>query len=182
MIKKRAAFVFLIVLFTLVPGLYAQTTDSGMASTQFDTSDFPQWGKDLRRAEIVAFGSFPFMYFFANFGMGCWIWHREAGMKFTEEARVYAPWPLDTAAPYEKTTKEKMRVLGIAAGGSVLVALIDYGIVRYKRNRQEKKSRSLPPGTPIIIRSPLYEDTDPVLESELPPFPESELPILTETP
>jgi hypothetical protein len=134
--------------------LYSQSssTSAGMTSTQFDMSGFPLWAKDLRRGEIVAFGSFPFMYFFANFGFDTYCW-----LNHGNDMR-YAPWPLNSAGTVGKTTDEKIMTLGIAAGGAVLIALIDYGIMRYKRSRLEREQLNLPDGTPIIIRRPLFDE------------------------
>ena len=155
--KRRALLLFLV--FISLSGLPAQSTladpaatasDPAMTSSQFDMTGFSQWAKDLRRGEIIAFGSFPFAYFFINFGLDSY--------RFATHSwdRKYAPWPLDSAASVEKTQDEKIMTLGIAAGSAVLFALVDYGIMRYKRSLKEKESRKLPAGTPIIIRKPLY--------------------------
>jgi hypothetical protein len=165
----RSSFFFLLAFLLLGFALYAQTSaDASMGSTQFDMSGFPQWTRDLRRAEIVAFGSFPFAYFFTNFSFDM---YRCASNGWD---RQYAPWPAKPAAAIEQTREEKIRVLQIAAGGAILISLIDYGIVRYKRSQKEKESRSLPSGTPIIIRKPLYEDEEGSLETET--IPETEIP------
>ena len=158
--KKEAYFFLFILFFVSFSELWAQSSssDPSMTSSQFDMTGFPQWAKDLRRGEIVAFGSFPFMYFFTNFGYDS---YRYAVNGWD---RRYAPWPLKAAGAEETTQREKIITLGIAAGGAVLIAFIDYGIVRYKRNRQERDIRNLPPGTPIIIRKPLYGE-----EGESPP-------------
>jgi hypothetical protein len=153
--KKRITFFVFAVLFFInsSPGLLAQT--DGMDSHQFDTTGFPQWAKDLRRGEIIAFGSFPFMYFFSNFLYDFYRWPTHGW------DNRYAPWPFNSAGTIEKTQDEKKRTIGIAAGAAVVIALIDYGIMRYKRERLEKESRSLPEGTPIIILTPMYgEETE----------------------
>jgi hypothetical protein len=151
--KKKRFFIFLFMLFfaSLFNAWSQATGDAGMTSTQFDMSGFPLWAKDLRRGEIVAFGSFPFMYFFANFGYDTYRWSNHGN-----DMR-YAPWPFNSAGTVGKTKDEKIITLGIAAGGSILVALIDYGIMRYKRNLLEKERRNLPEGSPVIIRRPLFE-------------------------
>ena len=152
--KKKRVFFFLFALLVFVSlfKAYSQTTtsDAGMTSTQFDMSGFPRWAKDLRRGEIVAFGSFPFMYFFANFGYDTYRWSNNGN-----DMR-YAPWPFNSAGTVEKNMNEKIITLGIAVGGSVLIALVDHGIMRYKRYRIEKEQRNLPEGSPVIIRRPLF--------------------------
>lgn len=142
-----------IFLFSQLPALNAQTTQTASTNTvHFDMSGFPLWAKDLRRAEIIAFGSFPFMYFFSNFAFDS---YRFAAHGWN---RRYAPWPLTSSAAIEKTKEEKFITLGIAAGGAVVMALVDYAMVRYKRHRLEEEARRLEDGSPIIIRKPLDEE------------------------
>jgi hypothetical protein len=123
-----------------------------LPAVQFDTSEFPQWAKDLRRGEIVAFGSFPFAFFFATISMDL---YRSATHGWD---RRYAPWPVKPAGSIDMTKDEQLLTLGLAAGGAVAIALTDYAIVRYRRSKAEQRARELPAGTPIIIRRPLDEE------------------------
>jgi hypothetical protein len=132
----------------------SSTSSGNLGSTQFDMTGFPQWARDLRRGEIVAFGSFPFAFFFTNFAYDM---YRSATHGWD---RRYAPWPVKAAGAVELTKKEQMATLGIAAGGAVLIAVVDHLIVRYRRNKRESEIRSLPAGTPIIIRRPMGEEPD----------------------
>jgi hypothetical protein len=153
--KKILIFFFLFtsLFFISLSTLHAQvdTTDAAMVSKEFDTSEFPLWVKDLRRGEIIAFGSFPFAYFFANFGYDAYRWSNNGW------DNRYAPWPLNSAATVEQTQDEKIMTLGLAAGTAVLIAIIDYGIMRFKRNRLEREMSKIKEGTPIIIKTPLSE-------------------------
>jgi len=158
--RKIKAFLFFGLLLCYVSsfGLQAQSTSTASTastvSTEFDMTGFPLWAKDLRRGEIIAFGSFPFAYFFANFGF-------DAYRFFTNSFdRRYAPWPFASAASIEQTQSQKFLTLGIAAGGAVVIALVDYAIVRNKRNKEQGELRDLPDGMPIIIRRPLNGDED----------------------
>jgi hypothetical protein len=150
--KSKAVFLAVILLaFCALKAVWAQsssTTTPG-ASSSFDMTGFPQWAKDLRRGEIVAFGSFPFAFFFTNFAYDM---YRSAAHGWD---RRYAPWPVKAAGSVGLTQREQLVTLGVAAGGSVLIAVTDHLILRYKRNKREKEIRSLPAGTPIIIRRPL---------------------------
>lgn len=152
-----------LLIFESLSVLHAQTqtttNDPSMVSTQFDTTGFPQWAKDLRRGEIVAFGSFPFVYFFTNFGFDSYRWATHG------QDISYAPWPFTGSGAVEKTQSEKVMTIGIAAGGAVIIALVDFGIELYKRNQREAQIRNLPKGTPIIVRKPL-QDTGSGTETE----------------
>ena len=154
---KKTGILLAVILFLLAGNstLAAQISSSpATGSTHFDMTGFPQWTRDLRRAEIIAFGSFPFMFFFTNLGVDTY--------RFASNAwdMRYAPWPLKPAGAVDQTHEQKVLTLGIAAGGSILIALIDFGIVMLKRNRAERESRNLPAGTPIIIRKPLDEEAE----------------------
>jgi len=153
--KRFKTLVFFLVLLCFASSfaLYAQSS-SAAGSTGFDMTGFPLWAKDLRRGEIVAFGSFPFAYFFATFGFDT---YRFFNNGFDTR---YAPWPFTSSAAIEQTQNEKFLTLGIAAGGAIVIALVDYAIVRYKRSKEQSEQRNLPEGTPIIIRRPLYGDED----------------------
>jgi len=166
---KKNLVLFIFLFFVSLSVLHSQSTppDPGMNSTQFDMSDFPQWTRDLRRAEIIMFGSFPFTYFFSNFGFDTYRWIKNNdGNLFSEYNRRYAPWPLDSAGSIGKTQDEKILTLGIAAGGALLIALVDFGIERYKRSAREREIRNYPEGTPIIIKKPLYAEEDVTPDSE----------------
>ena len=149
-----AAALFFTLCAGTAPAQSSSTSGTELVSTQFDTTGFPHWAKDLRPGEIVAFGSFPFAYFFTH------IIHDTYRTATHNWDRRYAPWPLKAAGAVELTQKEQFVTLGIAAGGAVLIAVADHLIVRYKRNKQQREIRNLPEGTPIIIRRPMEEKTE----------------------
>jgi len=162
--KKQVLFFLLFFIFLSVLHAQSTPTDPGMTSSQFDMTGFPQWSKDLRRGEIIAFGSFPFVYFVTNFSVDMY------RCVNNDWDRRYAPWPFDAPGSVSKTQDERFMTLGIAAGGAVLIALVDYGIERYKRSVREREIRNYPEGTPIIIKKPLYaeEGASPDSETGLP--------------
>ena len=124
---------------------------SAQTANPFDITVYPQWVKDLRRAEIVAFGTFPFTFFFTSFFVDT---YRAANHNWDMR---YAPWPLKAAGSVDMTRSEQMFTIGVAAGSAVVLAVVDYIIVRAKRSKQQQEIQSLPPGTPIIIRRPMHE-------------------------
>jgi hypothetical protein len=154
--QMKTLFVFFFFL-TALSSLSAQSSSSlpTLPAARSDASGFPQWAKDLRRGEIVAFGSFPFAFFFATISMDL---YRSATHGWD---RRYAPWPVKPAGSIDMTEDEQILTLSLAAGGAVLIALTDYAIVRYKRSKAEQRSRELPAGTPIIIRKPLSGEPAP---------------------
>ena len=165
-IKRFFSFFLALLFFVSSSGLWAQTPATG-SSTYFDMSDFPLWAKNLRRGDIIAFGSFPFMYVVANF---CHDSYRFFSHGMDDR---YAPKPFNLAGTIEQTQEEKIGTIFIAAGGAVLLALIDYGIMRSKRKRLERESRNLQEETPTIIRTPMHGEEAPFSDLA---FPENENP------
>ena len=163
----RMCFIFIVFsVFSRAP-LEAQSSSTTSSPIAFDMTGFPQWTKDLRRGEIVAFGSFPFTMFFSSFFMDI---YRASNNDWDMR---YAPWPVKAAGAVNMTQDEHFLVLGIAIGSSILIAVADHFIVRYQRNKQERKIQNLPAGTPIIIRKPLESSSE---ESPIIPDTESETP------
>jgi hypothetical protein len=149
--KKSVTYTALLALFMMVlsTGAFAQTTvTSGTVNpkTEIDQKEFPLWAKDLRRGEIVAFGSFPFTMFFTTFAIDTWRWSTN------DMDQKYAPWPFKTSGAISMTTEEHEQTMLIAAAVSVTLALTDFVIVKIKRYKQAQKARKMPVGSPIIIK------------------------------
>jgi hypothetical protein len=153
---RRSVSFFLLILMSLQlltsPSLFAQTT----TTTEPEPLELPQWAKDLRRAEIVAFGSLPFTMFFATTIMDTF--------RYVNHGNdiAYAPWPMKGAGAVNMNTDEAVLTIMGAIGGSLLISLADYLVVRYKRNKAEKALLDLPKGEPIIIRRPYPQDESAV--------------------
>jgi hypothetical protein len=161
--KKLFPLIIFIFIFVGLP-VYranAQTTaTSGLVSTSLDTNEFPQWAKDIRRWEIVAFGSFPFTMFTTTFFMDTSRWADNNGMSWSEEGRRYAPWPFKSAGAIDMTNRQHEMTLAIAAGLSAAIAFTDFIVVQIKRHQERRRIESMPPGTAIIIKRPLGDTRD----------------------
>ena len=127
---------------------------SGKAASGTNTAVFPQWALDLRRGEIVAFGSFPFTFFFTSFFVDT---YRSATHGWDPR---YAPWPVKSAGAVDMTSGEQMLTIGVAAGSAVVIAVVDHFIMRHNRNKQQQQIQALSPGTQIIIRRPAPDAPD----------------------
>jgi hypothetical protein len=131
---------------------YSQSLPGGGAmpavAAETKKNVFPQWTRDLRRAEIVAFGVFPFMMFFATFSVDT---YRAANHDWDNR---YLPWPAKGPGAIEMDTEEHKLTLKIAIAGSLVFALADHLILQHKRARAEKQRLNLPEGDLIILRKP----------------------------
>jgi hypothetical protein len=153
---KKTVFIIFLFIFILSPfQAQAQTTNAAAEEEiVFDTTGFPQWAKDLRRWDIIAFGTYPFSMFLATFFHDLYRWGSANGMDFSAEGRRYAPWPFKSAGAVDLTSPEFRRNFLIAAGLSAVFAFIDLLIVKIRRNRELRRIESKPPlgGTYVIER------------------------------
>jgi hypothetical protein len=133
-----------------------------------ETKEFPLWVKDLRRADIIAFGSFPFTMFFTTFAIDTW---RCADHGWDQK---YAPWPFKGSGAIDMTTSEHEQNMIIAAAASVTLALTDYVIVRIKRHKLARKAQNMPAGSPIIINQ--FRLEEPAANPEASPAGAGSLP------
>ncbi|MHC6204068.1 hypothetical protein ACYULU_12845 [Breznakiellaceae bacterium SP9] len=137
---KRWTYILLALL--LLPGpVFAQNTGT-------EASDFPQWAHTLRRGEIIAFGSFPFTLYLASIGMDSRRTARHGG------DTAYLPWPFKPANGPDRTNREHLQVLGLAAVGSVAFALIDYFLISNKRSKAAAEEQSRVQAVPDIDWGP----------------------------
>ena len=146
---KRIFFVS--VLFFL---LFAPQFEASAQSTQvpnvFDMTGFPQWARDVRRFDIIAFGTFPFSIFAVTFITDMFRWNDANGMNFSD--RRYAPWPLKSAGAVDMTTEEYQRTILLAAGVSVILALADFIIVKIRQSNESRRVESRSSGSYNVNR------------------------------
>ena len=156
MMKNK--FIAVFVLFLLLIPVYqaaAQSGSSNTANQTFNMTGFPQWAKDMRRWDIIAFGSFPFTMFAVTFFTDLARWGSANGLDFSAEGRRYAPWPFKSAGAVEMSKEEYERTILIAAGLSAAIAVTDLIIVKIKQRKERHRIESSPSGSVIINREPL---------------------------
>lgn len=153
----RAAPIAVLLLLLVTASVAAQS--SGDGSTQTGTSDssasastalqpvpyqpdeFPQWAKDLRRAEIITIGVLPFAYLYTNamYDLGRFLVLTIAG---NPNAGNYAPWFFAPPTKPGLTDGEKVGILVGSIGVAALVALLDYTIGKAHRDSASSSSGS----------------------------------------
>jgi len=152
MMKKT--FFILILFFLLFAPQFeaaAQSTSSS-SSNVFDMTGFPQWGRDIRRFDIIAFGSFPFTIFAVTFITDMFRWNEANGFDISDEGRRYAPWPFKSAGAVDMTADEYARTIWLAAGLSVVFAITDLVIVKIRQNNARRRIERRPTSTVNIHR------------------------------
>ncbi|MBD3284680.1 hypothetical protein GF395_04565 [Candidatus Uhrbacteria bacterium] len=99
----------------------------------YDPEEFSDALKDLRRAEIVAIGSFPITFVLANLGYGV---YRYASNGFDAEYAPLGP----NRQPRDRS--ESINIVVAAASLSVTVAILDYLIGRRREKREALRGNS----------------------------------------
>lgn len=139
---KRFIALVLIILFSTT--LFAQTSASSAKTTTSPSTiaipygpfEFPEWQKDLRRAEIIAAGSLPFVTIMTKMGYGIYRYYAN------DKDAAYAPWPFsnkDTAI--ELSESDQKRIFFTAVGISLGVAIVDYGFKIVRRTVRNNKAK-----------------------------------------
>lgn len=101
----------------------------------YERDEFPDWGWDLRRGEIIAFGAFPIAMILSGIGLQLGrfaIKSAESG-EFSQE---YAPFFFSTEPGPRYNQNERTGLLISAGVISVGIALIDYFLGRRERARR----------------------------------------------
>jgi hypothetical protein len=155
--KKIIALLLLLTVAAFLAPAQTNTT-----STTSEPPAMPQWAKDIRRWEIILFGSFPFSMFTVTTIMDTIRWSNDWN------DMSYAPWPLKSAGAVPMTSEEHIQTITIAVGVSAAVAFADLIIVQVKRQKARRRVEALPVGTAIITRTPLPEDPAAQEPSEQP--------------
>jgi hypothetical protein len=160
------------------PGFTQSSSGAGSGETSpslgFDTSEFPLWAKDLRRAEIVAFGSFPFTMFFTTFAVDVWRCYSHGWDP------LYAPWPAKPPGAINMTQDELTMTIAVAAIVSAAIAVTDFSIVQIKRYKEKQRLKTLPAGSPITITQKPSAESESAAEGEEEPFPGTAPPALVQ--
>jgi len=118
--KKIFSFLFFILLFNNFSLSFADTS-----STDYNDINFPQWTKDLRRTEIITFGSLPFVTLWTSLGYGLIV-----------QGSFHNPLDKSTS---NYTESQQKQIISIAAGVSLTLGLTDLFINVISRNIKKRK-------------------------------------------
>jgi len=136
---KNIFFASVLFFLLFMPQFEALAQDT-QAPIVFDMTDLPQWARDLRRFDIIAFGTFPFTMFAVTFITDLIRWNNANGMNFNDLR--YAPWPLKSAGAIDMTGEEYGRTILLAAGLSLALALTDFIIIKIRRSNEQRRIES----------------------------------------
>ena len=109
--------VFLLIVFITIPLFSGESLPE---YEPYEDDEFPQWAKDLRRYEIIFFGTIPFTFFFSSFSYD---FYRYASNNFDQ---TLAPAILGNKTPPVRTYNEKLQIITVSVSLSAVLALVDY--------------------------------------------------------
>jgi hypothetical protein len=114
----------------------AQQVDAGGSEPQeYGEEEFSPFLRDLRRGEIVMFGTFPITLFLTLEVFDIYRYIDNIG---NPEQYRYTPWPFRAVNPFPYEPNEIKGILITAASASLLMAVADYIIGRVKEKRSER--------------------------------------------
>jgi hypothetical protein len=109
------------------------TTYTQNEPVPYAPGEFPEWARNLRRAEIVAVGVFPIAFFVTNLSYGL---IRFAINKFDT---AYAPWFFAPPDAPPLAGNEKTGLLLTSIGLSLSISLVDF-LLREKEPSEETEN------------------------------------------
>ncbi len=122
-------FIIIILSVFITPQVFSQAVKTDdYTPSEYEEDEFPVWLQDLRRAEIIAVGSFPFTFFLSQLSYGI---YRFACHDFTSDYSPVFFMGSGSANPF--TEYEKTTIILISLGLSATMALADFIIGKLEK-------------------------------------------------
>jgi hypothetical protein len=132
----RIPVLILLALLVLALPAAAQQADAGDGEPEeYEEEEFSPILRDLRRAEIVMFGSFPITLFLTLEAFDIYRYIDHYG---DSDVYRYTPWPYRSPDPAPYSSGEIAGILVTAVSASMLIAAADYIIGKAKEKRSER--------------------------------------------
>ncbi len=120
--RSSAWKTFLLSALLIFASLPAFPEENSTPYTPYEAAEFPLWARDLRRFEVVFFGTVPFSFFYASAGYSLYTYASH------NWAREYAPAILGNRTPPILTNSEKLQIIGVSLTLSAAAAVVDFCI------------------------------------------------------
>jgi hypothetical protein len=113
-------FITVLVLLLLLLSLFSLSGETLPDYDPYEEDEFPVWARDLRRAEIIFFGTIPFTFFVSGFSYDL---YRYASNDFDPDS---APALFGNTTPPILTNEEKLQIIAVSVSLSSFLAYLDY--------------------------------------------------------
>ena len=155
--RFTAAIVFAVFCSSLLPAADSSSDKDDEKAAPYEKEEFHPILLDLRRAEIIAFGTFPFTVLFTT------VFYDVFRYFYNGMESAYLPWPFkDSSTAVAITNNEYMMLLGVSAGISVGIAAVDFVLrkaLKKRRERREAEARAKEVH-PIQVRPRIYSNEE----------------------
>lgn len=109
-----------LVLLLIVFSLFPLSGEALPDYEPYEEDEFPAWARDLRRGEIIFFGTIPFTFFVSAFSYDI---YKYASNNFNPDS---APALFGNTTPPILTNEEKIQIIAVSISLSSFLALLDY--------------------------------------------------------
>lgn len=144
-VRKSAARVLALALCAIIAFPLAGETGSDTTPVPYGPAEFPEWQKNVRRAEILSFGALPFVTFFSSLYYNVYRYYEH------DREKEYLPWPLNTGKDTVPLAEdEQKKIFMYSAGISVGVAAFDF-VWRTVKHEMKARKEEREYVEPIVI-------------------------------
>jgi hypothetical protein len=127
----------LIALLLLISFSFCVFAEEAHTPAPYEEDEFPSWTIDLRRSEIVTFGTLPFVTLGVTIGYS---FFRYAKNGFDSD---YLPNPLAKSSAAANLNSDEQIGIFISSGIiSLIIGIVDYVISRIERKRADENSEN----------------------------------------
>ncbi len=113
-------FVCVFIIFLLLTSTFPIFGDSLPDYEPYEEQEFPKWARNLRRGEVIFFGTVPFTFFISGFSFDL---YRYAVNDFNPDL---APALLGNTTPPILTNNEKLQIIAFSVSFSFILSILDY--------------------------------------------------------
>ncbi len=128
--KNLKIIISLLLILSIFSKISAQNTNP----EPYGKDEFPSWAKDLRRTEIITFGSLPFATLGVTFGYGI--------IKYANGSSTSIANPFNKSSS-QYSLDEQKKILGISCAVSLALGLTDLGVNHITRFIKRKKMQKV---------------------------------------
>lgn len=112
--------VYILIILLLFFSIFSVFGETLPVYEPYKEEEFPKWALDLRRAEVIFFGTIPFTFFASSLSYDLYIYTSNSfNSKFT-------PALFGNTTPPILTNNEKVQIIMVSVSFSAFLAVLDY--------------------------------------------------------
>ena len=143
---RFSKFVFTVLLFLLAAKVPLSAAESTSAEP-YTEDEFPRWAYDVRRTEIITFGSLPFVTIAVTLCYGTYLYMNGTLDSF--------PNPLDKSSD-SFSSGQQLKILGMSVGASCALGAADLIVSLIKSKKKSDRKKKLEENIKKVQVDPYY--------------------------